>query len=645
MSFPLLDELRERFPRVAVVHEWLTIPGGSEQVVVELLEMFPQAELFCSIYDPTPWPPTITERPVHASRLSRLPGAVAHYQRLLPLMDRTYRSFDLSGFDLILSSNHAFAKNVLAPPGALHVCYCHTPMRYAWDEDFLEGEQLGRIPRLALPLLLGRLRRQDLRGAAGPDVLVANSRHVAARIERCYGRTAEVVNPPVDVQHYLGVPRAPEDFYLTFGRVVPYKRVDLAVAACARLGRPLKVAGDGRALDAVRAAAPPDAGVEFLGRVSERERDALLGGARALLFAGEEDFGIVPVEAQAAGVPVIAYGVGGAAETVCDGRSGVLFDEPTVAGMASAIERFERLAMAEADVRANAARFGRERFHMEMAAAIAAAATVAGVARASSSQSVPGVDIERARREREAYDEHGVDAAMGAWHGRFPHVFQSPNTRRAEERFDALTRAAVTGRRVLDMGCGEGASSERLLDLEAAFVLGIDISQTAIARAQTRARPGRLEFCLGDVTRELEGEFGCIFGRSILHHIDYRGALPRLYDEHLAPGGTMLFMEPQGENLLIRLYARLVASAHTPDEQSFMEDDLRWLRQHYPSVELDPVNYLTFPAAILTSLLPVCPNNALLRACDRADVRLARRVPRLRSHFRQTIVAIRKPAG
>ncbi len=381
VSFPVLEELRARFPRVAVVHEWLTIPGGSEQVVLELLEMFPQAELFTSIYDPAPWPEQITGRAVHASYLSSIPGARAHYQRLLPLMDRAYRSFDLSGFDLILSSNHAFAKNVRTPPGALHVCYCHTPMRYAWEEDFLAGEEVGRLARLALPLLLGRLRRQDLRGAAGPSVFVANSRHVAQRIERCYGRTAEVVYPPVDVEHFLGIPRSPAGYYLVFGRVVPYKRVDLAVAACARLGIPLKVAGDGRALEAVRATAPPAAwsgppSIEFLGRVGDRERDELLSGARALLFAGEEDFGIVPVEAQAAGVPVIAYRVGGVAETVLDGRTGVLFDAQTVGSLADAIERFEGLDLAESDTRARAARFGRERFRSEMAAVIAAHASV-----------------------------------------------------------------------------------------------------------------------------------------------------------------------------------------------------------------------------------------------------------------------------
>lgn len=368
-----LDELRARFGRVAVVHEWLTVPGGSEQVVLELLEMFPGAELFASIYDPAPWPSQIADRTVHASYLNRIPGARSHYQKLLPLMDRAYRSFDLSGFDLVLSSNHAFAKNVRTPPGALHVCYCHTPMRYAWEQDFLEGEQVGRLTRLALPALLRGLRRQDLRGAAQPDVFVANSRHVATRIERFYGRGAEVVNPPVDVERFLGSPRAPRDYYLVFGRVVPYKRVDIAVEACARLGVALKVAGDGRALASVRAGAD-SAAIEFLGGVDDEQRDALLSGARALLFPGEEDFGIVPVEAQAAGVPVIAYAVGGASETVLDGRTGVLFGDQDAGALARAIERFERLDLDEADVRANAERFGRQRFREELAAAIERAA-------------------------------------------------------------------------------------------------------------------------------------------------------------------------------------------------------------------------------------------------------------------------------
>jgi glycosyltransferase involved in cell wall biosynthesis len=374
-----IDKLRERFPRVAIVHEWLTIPGGSEDVVIELLKMFPDAELFTTIYDPAPWPELIKERSVHASFLNRIPGAARHYPKLLPLMNRAFRSFDLSGFDLVLSSNHACAKNVRTAPDQLHVCYCHTPMRYAWEEGFLDGEEVGRLTRMALPLLLLRLRRQDLAGAASPDVFVANSRHVAKRIERYYGRSAEVVHPPVNVEHFLTLPRMASDYYLVFGRVVPYKRVDLAVAACVGRGRALKVAGGGRALEAIRAESEglrQQAGVgeerriEFVGRVTDVERDHLLGGARALLFPGEEDFGIVPVEAQAAGLPVIAYGVGGAAESVLDGRTGVLFGEQSATGLAEAIERFEGLELDGEAMRENAKRFSRERFRAEMAVVI-----------------------------------------------------------------------------------------------------------------------------------------------------------------------------------------------------------------------------------------------------------------------------------
>lgn len=370
----LIDELRARFPRVAVVHDWLTIPGGSEDVVIELLELFPHAELFTSVYDPEPWPQIITERPVHASFLNRIPTATRNYPKLLPLMNRAFESFDLSGFDLVLSSSHANAKNVHTPPGTLHVCYCHTPMRYAWEPEFLAGEEIGRATRLMLPPLLGWLRRKDLAGASRPDVFVANSAYVAARIRRFYGREAHVVHAPVDVDHYLQIERRPSDepFYLVFGRVVPYKRVDLAISGAALAGRTVKVAGGGRGLEAVRAQAGPNA--ELLGRVSDHERDALLGSARALLFPGEEDFGIVPVEAQAAGLPVIAYSVGGARETVRDGVTGVLFDTQTPQAVAEAIARFEALTLDPTAPRENARGFGRERFRAELAAVIAQAA-------------------------------------------------------------------------------------------------------------------------------------------------------------------------------------------------------------------------------------------------------------------------------
>lgn len=371
-----IERLRDRFPRVAVVHDWLTIPGGSEQVVMELLEMFPQAELFTSVYDPKPWPARITERPVHASFLNRIPGATGHYRRLLPLMSAAYRSFDLSRFDLVLSSSHASAKNVRTLAQTLHVCYCHTPMRYAWEKEFLAEEQVGPLVHLGLPALMWHLRRTDMKGASGPDALVANSCHVARRIKRYWGRESVVVNPPVDVDAMLDVVCESQGFYLCFGRIVPYKRVDLAVDACRWLGRKLKVAGVGRATEAVREHAADAAQVSFLGRVSDEERRRLFGQARALIFPGEEDFGIVPVEAQAAGVPVIAYRVGGASETVIDGQTGVLFDEQTSESLVAAIQRFEAASFNPAAARENARRFGRERFREQMAEVIARAAGV-----------------------------------------------------------------------------------------------------------------------------------------------------------------------------------------------------------------------------------------------------------------------------
>jgi glycosyltransferase involved in cell wall biosynthesis len=352
----------QRFPRVGIAHDWLTIPGGSEKVVLALLELFPQAELFTTIYDPEPWPEAITSRPVHTSFLNRFPRARSNYPRLLPLMNAAFESFDLSEFDLVISSSHACAKNVITGPQTPHVCYCHTPIRYAWEPEFLRDEDIGFLGRLAARLLLGRIRRQDAIGASRPDAYAANSTHVAARIAKYYRRAARVVPPPVNVDHLIATPRQPDDYYLAFGRVVPYKRVDVAVAACVRLGRRLKVVGEGRALEDARAAAAGRPEIEFLGYVADDEVPEILAGARALLFPGEEDFGVVPVEAQAAGVPVIGYGFGGVTDSVQDEVTGVLYDDPTVDGLCEAIERFERLGFDEQALRANARQYSPERF-------------------------------------------------------------------------------------------------------------------------------------------------------------------------------------------------------------------------------------------------------------------------------------------
>jgi glycosyltransferase involved in cell wall biosynthesis len=373
VTVDLRAALAARYPSAAISHEWLTVPGGSENVVVEMLDLLPQAEILATMFDPEGGlQPEIARRPKHLSFLDRIPGAHRHYPKLLPLMDTAFRRLDVSGYDLVLSSNHACAKNVRTQdvPGRrpVHVCYCHTPMRYAWEPSFLAGEDLGRVGLAAFKAFRPQLLKTDLRGAAQVDVFVANSTIVAERIRRHYGRDSTVVFPPVDVERHLAVPRAvpPADDapYLVFGRVVPYKNVDVAVQACERLGRPLVVAGAGRDLERVKALAGPY--TTFAGRVGDDELTHLLATSRALLFPGQEDFGIVPVEAQAAGLPVVGYGVGGLRDTVADGVSGVLYDDPSVAGLCAAIERFEGLALQEDDIRDQARAFGPERFAAEL---------------------------------------------------------------------------------------------------------------------------------------------------------------------------------------------------------------------------------------------------------------------------------------
>jgi len=357
--------LTERFSRAAVAHDWLTAPGGSEKVVLELLKLLPGADIYTSVYEPGNWGDAFAGHRVTPSFLDRLPKARTQYRKLLPLMTRAFESFDLADYDLVVSSSHSCAKNVLTGPDTVHLCYCHTPMRHAWEQRFLEAEPMGSASRLAARALMPRLRREDLIGAARPDVYVANSRFVARRIAKYYRRESEVIHPPVEVDALLEQPHDPEDYYLVLGRVVPYKRADLAVAACAKLGRRVKVVGTGRAIDVARAAAGP--GAEFLGFVPDEELGPILAGARALLFPGAEDFGIVPVEAQAAGVPVIAYGVAGVLDSVIDGRTGVFHHEQTVDALAAAILSFEDQLFDEEEIRDNARAFAPEHFRSRIA--------------------------------------------------------------------------------------------------------------------------------------------------------------------------------------------------------------------------------------------------------------------------------------
>jgi glycosyltransferase involved in cell wall biosynthesis len=328
-------------PRVALVHDWLTGMRGGERCLEVFAELLPDADLYALVHLPGRVSPVIERRRIVTSFIQRLPGASAHFRAYLPLFPAAIERFDLSGYDLVLSSSHCVAKAARPGPGASHVCYCFTPMRYVWD---LYSEYVrGRAAQVVVHPLAAWFRRWDRRTASRVGRFVAISQFVADRIRRCYGRGADVIYPPVDTARFR-VADDPGEFYLVVSALVPYKRVDLAVEAARRLGRRLIVVGSGPEERRLRARTAP--GIEFLGHRSDAEIAELYARCRALLFPGVEDFGIVPLEALAAGRPVIALGRGGVRETVHplggDGvPTGVFFEEPTVDALAAAIERFE----------------------------------------------------------------------------------------------------------------------------------------------------------------------------------------------------------------------------------------------------------------------------------------------------------------
>lgn len=329
--------------RVAVVHYWLVGMRGGEKVLEAILDLFPQADIFTHVYAPAAVSPAIRRRTVRTSFIQKLPFAVRAYQTYLPLMPLALEQLDLRGYDLVISSESGPAKGVLTGADALHLCYCHTPMRYLWDyyQEYLE--EAGPAARLALRLYGPRLRMWDALSSLRVDFFAANSRNVARRVAKHYRRRAEVIHPPVAVDFFApagGVYPETEDYYLYAGQLTAYKRADLAVQACARLNKKLLVIGAGPERKRLEAMAGP--GAIFLGRQDGETLRRHMQRCKALLFPGEEDFGIVPVEALAAGRPVIALGRGGALETVRPGHTGLLFHEPTAEALGAAVEAFER---------------------------------------------------------------------------------------------------------------------------------------------------------------------------------------------------------------------------------------------------------------------------------------------------------------
>ena len=364
--------------RIAVVHDWLDTWRGGENVLAEILALYPDADLFALVdFLPPPLRARILHKRVRTSFLQRLPFARTQFRKYLPLMPHAIESLDVSAYDLVISSSHAVAKGVVTSPGQLHLCYCHSPMRYAWDlrEQYLEPSGFGRGVRGSIVRgVLDYLQRWDRASCVRVDRFIANSAYIRERIARCYDRDADIIYPPVDVDFFMPDLALPppdrREFYVTASRWVPYKRVDLVVSAFQALPeRRLIVIGDGPEGPRVRAAAGSN--VEFVGEVPRARMRELMQRARAFVFAAEEDFGILPVEAQACGTPVIAYGRGGALETVQDpgsaSPSGMFFEQQTPSAIAAAVRHFDTLidgidalACARSAARFSSSRFARE---------------------------------------------------------------------------------------------------------------------------------------------------------------------------------------------------------------------------------------------------------------------------------------------
>ena len=345
--------------KIAIVHDYFIQMGGAEKVADELHALFPGSDL-------------VTTVDIH-----NRPGVTTSWMRHLPITKRNHRLFfllypfaieslDLTEYDLIISSTSGYAKGVRTRKDAIHICYCHTPMRWVWRYDsYAERESFNGLARAFLPKLLWALKRWDLAAAARPDYYIANSKVVADRIRSFYGRESAVIPPPIDVERF-NVDETHEDFFLVLSRLAPYKRLDLAVEACKELNKRLVIIGDGPARNDLQRIAGPK--TEFLGRLSDELTTRYAARCKALIFPGEEDFGMTPLEINAAGRPVIALNAGGAKETVVDGQTGVFFDEQSVESVCSAIQKFESMSWNTESLRSHARSFGTDVFRSRITA-------------------------------------------------------------------------------------------------------------------------------------------------------------------------------------------------------------------------------------------------------------------------------------
>ncbi len=360
----IADESSMSDLRIALVHDWLTGMRGGEKVLEVLCELYPQATLFTLLHNRGSVSETIEKMQIRTSFIDRLPLKATKYRNYLPLFPRAIESFDFSEFDLILSTSHAVAKGARPAPGALHICYCHTPMRYVWElyDEYFGPGRAGVLTRAAMSIVAPRLREWDIRSSDRVHFFVANSRNVADRIRQYYRRPADVIHPPVNVDQFV-VSGKDEGYYLIVSALVPYKRVDLAIETFNQIGERLLVVGTGP--ESKRLESTANKNIQFLGWQNDLELSRLYAGCRALIFPGIEDFGIVPLEAMASGKPVIAFAKGGALETVVDGSrfpAGLFFHEQSVQALKDSIAKFSTSKFDPLTIRAHAERFARPRF-------------------------------------------------------------------------------------------------------------------------------------------------------------------------------------------------------------------------------------------------------------------------------------------
>jgi glycosyltransferase involved in cell wall biosynthesis len=352
--------------RVAIVHYWLVGMRGGERVLEELIRLYPQADIFTHVVDRERISELILSRPITESFVGKLPGAKKHYQKYLGFMPRALEELDLSGYDLVISSESGPAKGVIVAPGALHICYTHSPMRYIWDHFSIYRSRMGWLAGTYFSHLAHRLRIWDVTTSARVDQFVANSSFIAQRIKRYYNRDAQIVHPPVDLEAYrLPESEGTRDYYLFVSELVPYKRADIVIDAFHKLDLKLIVVGDGSERRALSKDLPDN--IRLLGRVPFEDLPGLYQGAKALVFPAEEDFGIVPVEAMACGTPVLAYGRGGALDSVIADRTGYFFDQQSVEAVRAAVAHFEVVGhqLDHGEIAQHAKSFSAERFRDE----------------------------------------------------------------------------------------------------------------------------------------------------------------------------------------------------------------------------------------------------------------------------------------